>query len=332
MEVSEGRAADRMSEWAARTTLEVSQRWRQAFGDYAAELSAWSVEHVAASAKRLPVIYPFSGADLVTAAGLFPDAPAYMLIAEFKPGQRRSLYEAAAQESALKWLGHVHARNFEFSVTREMRSFFDDVGVLPTLLLVVHLLGSSDGETSRTRVRRVVTTDAACVIDFKIGAQKKTLIYVNTFISDVYDWKRLLATPFFKDRDLGPPFSFLFKAGAHNVAREPWFSDVVLRKGHFLLQDESGLRVNAFDKKWRLSPFGNFVNFTGSQKLSYRDDATEIRNLYRTHRNNTLPFCFGYCEYSQFGTLITATKDTPGGGGEKKRQMEKKTALRLQST
>jgi len=331
VEVWTGREADEISEWAARTALRCPQSWRHAFPKYAAELSAWSDEHVDSAAKSLPVIYPFSGADVLMAVGLFPEAPAYMLIAEFKPGHRRSLFDEdgrktgdvpkklriaaglnRAQNSALRWLGHVASRNFEFSVTTEMHSFFRDVGVLPTLVLAVHLLGyEPKSESSKTRITRVLTTSTACVIDFTLGSQQKTLIYVNTFVSDANDWKRLLEAHFLKERDLQPPFSFLFKAGAHNVARMPWFADVVLETGRFVLQDESGLRVSAYNSRrrdWDITPFGTFVDFTRSQRGSHPDDASEIRSLYQNSQNSTLPFCFGYCEYSQSGTLMTASK------------------------
>lgn len=66
-----------------------------------ASMAEWSAHPAQGLPQTLPVLYPYSGVDLVTAAGLFPRAPAYFLCA-YHPSFMPAFYpsDAAARASA----------------------------------------------------------------------------------------------------------------------------------------------------------------------------------------------------------------------------------------
>lgn len=105
-----------------------------------------------------PVLYLYAGVDVHHAAGLFPDAPAYV-IAAFHPPFRASrnssdllsetracLQQPRCADSmalaALSWYDHVRCLSFQMSMSWWMRRrHFQRHGTFPALLLSMRLLG-----------------------------------------------------------------------------------------------------------------------------------------------------------------------------------------------
>lgn len=91
--------------------------------------------------QSLPVFYPFGGMDLLTAAGCFPHAPQYVLLADFPTGSAACFSEPVcaklANESALSFFQHWANLRFSRQSTNAMRRAFARLGVLPGLVLSV---------------------------------------------------------------------------------------------------------------------------------------------------------------------------------------------------
>ena len=100
-------------------------------------------------AQSRPVLYPFSGADLLSALSLFSDAPSHTLVAPFPTGDARCFLSAACREQATS-----AAVSFFQNFADRGGGWTDDtasngtVGVLPVLLVALHYSG-----------RRVVTIE-----------------------------------------------------------------------------------------------------------------------------------------------------------------------------
>ena len=93
----------------------------------------------------LPVLYMFSGSDLLTAHALFPHAPSYHLVADFPTGTPACFVDAAcaakANESASAFFKHWANLRFARQSTNLMRRAFVSSGQLPALLLSLRLMG-----------------------------------------------------------------------------------------------------------------------------------------------------------------------------------------------
>ena len=108
-------------------------------------LSRWSRDMFPQMVHSLPVLYPFSGADLLTAHAMFPNAPSYTLIADFPTGDPSCFLDAAcaakANASATAFFSHWSNLRFARQSTNLMRRAFATSGQLPALLLSLRLIG-----------------------------------------------------------------------------------------------------------------------------------------------------------------------------------------------
>jgi hypothetical protein len=117
------------------------------------------------SVSALPVLYPFSGIDLITAHALFPRAPSFTLAADLPAGRPWCLGSprcaAAALSSVIDFFLHVTRYRFAWTSTTHMLSIVSRgflVGVEPILLVCLRLLGHRP-----ERVTRVVETTSPAV-------------------------------------------------------------------------------------------------------------------------------------------------------------------------
>ena len=108
-------------------------------------LSDFSTSNFPRTTHGLPVLYMFSGTDLITAHALFPNAPEYHLVADFPVGHPSCFLDAActsqANESATAFFKHWANLRFARQSTNLMRRAFERVGQLPALLVSLRLMG-----------------------------------------------------------------------------------------------------------------------------------------------------------------------------------------------
>ena len=110
-----------------------------------AELSTFTAGVFPAEVFTHPVFYPFGGADLVTAHGLFPSAREIFLQSSIRAGRFACFLSAQCSHLATHsvvgffdhWLGSN--TNMSWAGTGTMEKVFV-VGALPTLLVMMHIL------------------------------------------------------------------------------------------------------------------------------------------------------------------------------------------------
>ena len=251
----------------------------------------WSEVSVLGRWRALPVVYLFSGMDLVNALGLFPLAPSYSLVAPFASGDVDCLRDikcaSLAAGVAKKWFEHAVDRRWRTTNTRLMETLFGSTscGVLPALLLCLELVGC-DVVSSTTTVggaRRVVArkrSDGRC---FEV-----------TYLSA---WLEPASLPSVAQQLWGADapnsssgVAFVLKAAPYEVIREQWFAEGVLSKAALVMGDETGLRPSAYDRKsWLLTPWGgdasgryNPLRPTTTQRMTakFPEDSAEFEALY----------------------------------------------------
>ena len=135
-----------MNAWAAQAANELERGTAsvEALRERVAALSEFSSGAFPAMTRGLPVLYMFSGTDLITAQALFPEAPDYHLVADFPVGHPSCFVDAActsqANESATAFFRHWANLRYARQSTNLMRRAFERVGQLPALLVSLHLM------------------------------------------------------------------------------------------------------------------------------------------------------------------------------------------------
>jgi LPS sulfotransferase NodH len=249
--------------------------------------------------------------DMVTAAGLFPHSSEYTLLAEFPFGSfdcfKHSSCRDKATTSAKDWFGHVGARSFAYSVTTEMKRYFGEVGVLPSLLFTMNQLGYvvKGGKIEEHGKASSITIEG-CKSNGRFGCEMKRFRYAAAWVDSqevLNDFTQLMPPT---------PWITMTKAGPHWLWKDDWFSSSILANSKVILQDESGMRPRLFLKNpfWNIKLFGDFLNFTASQAASFKADTNELKMLYQKQGGfSPLPFKFGYVEWgTKYGSMLLAVK------------------------
>ena len=144
--------------------MNVSAEYLAAFQNRRATLQAWSSQdkRLNSIAPETPTLYLFSGCDLLTPAAFRPLATAHNLLAEFSPGAPDCFVNATCHQvavrSATDFIWHVgnqyHTQGGRPTITTTMQGFFEEVGVLPSLIATSALLDMRivGAVSSKTRV------------------------------------------------------------------------------------------------------------------------------------------------------------------------------------
>ena len=228
---------------------------------------------------KTPVFYFFSGMDVLTLHSLFPEAPEYMMLAEWPPGHY-SCFESAecmetASASALGMVEHVTAnanfqstriqkRNFERRAPHPRREFVngrmqvtnhtEPVGILSTMAAILWLVGHKF-----RFVEMLPAPLSGIALTTESGAR---FAFVSHWLSsnqtravEQLETTRLLG---FRDRKY-TPFVAMFKAGTHTIARRDWFAKWIMKNAIGTLQEETGITARAVESACALgarSPWG----------------------------------------------------------------------------
>lgn len=290
--------------------LSKTEKWHGKYGETAERIFQWRQENLFRVPLHTSAVYLFSGMDMVTLAGMQPFAHSHTLLAEFKRGDFNIFTEetcrSAALESAVSWMGHVFLRDFLFSNTNEMRDFFSkscergDIGILPALLLNARLLGHQVIDATQRGSLVTLYTQVRHGSNWRCG--KISYIGGNMIEGPDDLTESVLGVP--------PPWFVLVKAGPHDLMRRQWFADLIVAKSATIVQDESGpLPKHLKERGMDVVPYGDFKDFVSGQSGMYDDDAKEIHLFFnRSAPVASLPFCFGYCEHSNAGTLLASLR------------------------
>ena len=136
-----------LNAWAAQAAAELEADTKvEALHERISALSDFSAHVFPRVVHALPVLYMFSGSDLLTAMALFPMAPEYHLVADFAPGHPACFIDPAciaqANETTTAFFRHWASLKFARQSTNLMRrAFATSTGQLPALLVSLRLIG-----------------------------------------------------------------------------------------------------------------------------------------------------------------------------------------------
>ncbi len=271
------------------------------------------------------MLYMFSGPDFLYADAFFPRATTYVLSGLEPVGPIPDLLKAQHRSvlSTLSSLQHSMQTllSYSFFITRKMREDLQATALQGTMPVLYAFLARSEkqirsvslvnidsqgelqtdsGPKSRTDAHgvKIVFADA--------DGREKTLYYFNTDIGN----SGVKKSGFLKFCDkLGEADSFV-KSASYLMHRGEFSQvrDFLLSRSALILQDDSGIPLKFFDsKKWRLTPFGNYL----PPDAPFRKDGlyqAKLSELFRRAKAKPIDFGVGYRWRPGESNLLLAVK------------------------
>jgi hypothetical protein len=290
-----------------------------------------------------PVLYLFSGVDLLTARSFFPASTTYHLVANLHVGHVDCLCISSCFQRALtnakafldNWASFQYARlstgRMELLAREQDGSRM--LGIIPALLLNLALEfdgpdevvridvdlqnGSAHPSTIRMQTRRFAVTYRSLLLSLDPIASDAPQ---KDFVPNLAAWRAGSAHVDAQLRELEQSLKLsthgvisIFKSAPHWILGTDWMAEWVLEHSVAVLQDETGLRLDRFydaasrkhhaATNWITRHAGQFPGFAKRERTWY---ASEIENLSATFSGPQLPFRFGYGMADQNGTLLAA--------------------------
>lgn len=289
-------------------------------------IHAWQKEQLpSAQPTPRPLIYLFSGPDILHAHAFFPDAPVYVLcgiepiggipeIEKIDPSKVGASLQQIRQslESVLSW-SFFKTKNMKTDLTATPLQ-----GTLPILYLFLARMNctveSADWvsvDRSGTLVEERVSGSLAPGVRIRfVRAGQTAAQTVYYFSSDLSDGAADKSGFLKWCSSLGPCDAFL--KSASYLLHTPSFQyarKFLLEHSERLLQDDSGVPLKHLnEKQWSLRPFGNYP---GPITLFKDYPQPELAALYQKHTPSPLPFAFGYQWRPKQSGVVLATRTAP---------------------
>jgi hypothetical protein len=304
--------------WVDHAT-EFDKAWAELDARQLSKIRAWGPEFLGdAWASKSPLLYFFSGPDILYAQAFFPNASTYVLAGLEPAGAIPDITRMpkgalpAGLANLRKSLNSV--LSFSFFITKDMKVDLKQNqlgGTLPVLYVFLARAGCQletvefvglDKEGAITQGK--ASTHGVRIVFFGPSGAEQTLYYFETNLSN----EGIKANPGFIKfcEQLGAGHS-LIKAASYLMHLEE-FGDArnfLLEHSSGILQDDSGIPFKDFDSsKWLLRFFGSYTGPISIFKKFYQPD---LANAYVSSNPPPLPFSFGYRWHPRACSLILAT-------------------------
>lgn len=318
-----------------RTWLEYSraidERWRKLEAKQLAKMRSWTAGELGArSDAARPVLYPFSGPDLINVTTLLPDRPGYVMLSLEPVGSVPDLagfsvpdfdrFFAMLQESlssALAW---------DFFQTKELREDLSVPGLegaLPLLLFfaardgqevvdVRYVFVGSDGAVEEVPAAIGPPATRAGVPGVRLSLRRggaETVADLYYFAVDLGSYSVDQKRAFFSWLAGRGPFTTYLKAASYLMFKPKYqaIERFILQHSRDVLQDDSGIPLAELQRAgWELALYGSYEHPIRLFASMYQED---LALAYRTRTDvKPLPFSAGYKIRPRESTLMHATK------------------------
>jgi len=305
--------------WAAHAVAFDSD-WKRLEKSQLGPIHQWAADRLAEGvASTNPLLYMFSGPDILYAQAFFPKASTYVLcgiepigaLPDVKKIPREAL--APALHGLEKSLDSV--LNFSFFITKEMKEHFKNTQLSGTLPVLYTFLARSGCHLDD--VRMVTISSAGVMSDgsgptpgvkitfTRAGQEPQTLYYICTDLSDdavpksgFLKWLDQLG----KANGFAKAASYLMHGSNFSKIRQQ-----LLNQCQLIVQDDSAIPVKYFSpENWVLQFYGRYLGPLSLFK-QYPPEP-ELMDAYRHSNVPTIPFSFGYRWHPHESTLIVAER------------------------
>lgn len=284
-------------------------------------IDAWMAAHLPDAATSTdPLLYMFSGPDVLYAQAFFPNASTYVLCGIEPIGPLPDVEKIAPAElnAALAGLDKAlySVLEFSFFITKEMKSDLQSTRLSGTLPVLYTFLARTGCHLDDVKLVNI-TPDGQLAegpgpvpgvrITFTRAAHApQTLYYFSTDLSD----SAVAKTGFLKwMRSLGSVRSFA-KAASYLMHGENFTKvrKLLLDRSSLLVQDDSGIPVRFLEPaQWSVNLYGRYL---GPIQLFLKDHAAQpqLKEMYEKNPSVPLPFSFGYRWHPSESTFIAARR------------------------
>ena len=253
--------------------------------------------------------YMFGGPDFLYANIFFPYASTYILAGLEPVGQVPDLTQMSPEQLSAELATMRGSMStilrFQYFITKDMREDLGRghvAGTLPILYVFLARLGYAVLD-----VTPVKTPAEGVKITFKDPAreQAQTLYYFKTDLSGGAN------SAFLKWCAARGPGLSLLKAASYLMHTEGFngVRNFLLQNSKVIVQDDSGIPLRAFPKRWAVDYYGRYVQHGEMFGKYYQPD---LAALYESNPPSELGFAFGYHWQPDRGILLLAT---PTGSG-----------------
>jgi hypothetical protein len=297
------------------------------------------------------VFYPFSGPDFLNVCTFFPKAKKYVMIGLEPVG---SLPDLKQIDSLPGYFGRINQSlhailNFSFFRTLSMADDFNDEELNGT----IHLLEIFAVRTKNTITGiQPVSVDTAGFIkryaDFSAmkkdsslnkgveikllfpDSTERTLYYFSVDLSNQMVEKNKGMLKYIKE--LGTVTTYL--KGASYLMHKYYFSSIrtrILEQSRFLLQDDSGIPIRAFDEGyWKFRLFGTYTKPINLFAVHFQQD---LKDMYddSLHTINPKPLDFGIgynWKKNMSNMMLAIRREVPLPKKEIKKEIRKTTSAK----
>ena len=304
--------------WVDHAT-EFDKAWAELDARQLSKIRAWGPEFLGdAYTSKGPLLYFFSGPDILYAQAFFPNAGTYVLAGLEPTG---AIPDVTRMPKGSLEAGLANLRkslnavlSFSFFITKDMKVDLKQNqlgGTLPVLyvflaragcrLETVELIGL---DKAGALTQGKASTRGARIVFFGPGGAEQTLYYFETNLAN----EAIKANPGFikfceqlgTARSLAKAASYLMHLEEFSAAR-----NFLLEHSSAILQDDSGIPLKDFDSsKWLLRFFGSYSEPITLFKKFYQPD---LAVSYASSNPPRLPFSFGYHWHPRNCTLFLAT-------------------------
>ena len=253
--------------------------------------------------------YMFAGPDILYANTFFPYASTYILAGLEPVGQVPDLTgmppeQIAAELAALRGSMSTMLR-FQYFITKDMRVDLGRGsigGTLPILYVFIARLGY---EVLDVAPMTAPAEGVKIRFQDRVRQQPQTVYYFKTDLSGGGN------TPFLKWSAARGPGVSLLKAASYLMHTEGFngVRNFLLQNSSVIVQDDTGIPLRAFPKKWSVNLYGRYVPH-GEMFGKYHQP--DLAAVFDRNPPGPLGFAFGYHWQPDRGILMLAT---PDGGG-----------------
>ncbi|MGK0185016.1 MAG: hypothetical protein ACI9R3_000790 [Verrucomicrobiales bacterium] len=276
--------------------------WERVDEQRLGKIRSWRQQELGGLTSHPLVFYPFSGPDVLFADAFFPNARTYVLCGLESPDlmPRFEDLREGEREGVLTGLhgSLTTILNFSYFITKDMKVDLKRTrmsGVLPLMSIFLARTGY--------RINRVETiglSPSGAVVQGDTGLRISCMERRGGKGTTIYYFKEDLGNGNLRDNprllhflaNQGTPVTYL--KSASYLLHEPNFStvrDTILDRSVAILQDDSGIPLQAFDRgRWALTFYGNYSGVLDIFQKYYQQDLAEV---YRTRSGDIRPMNFG---------------------------------------
>jgi hypothetical protein len=285
----------------------------------------WSQQEIKQVNDTSPsVFYPFSGPDFLYAYSFFPKGKEYVLMGLEPAGNVLDLTTASESDRNRK-IEEVKSSlyailQFSFFRTNDMKVDLQKQGVLPILYVFLARTQNRIIDVQNIGINKdgkIQTFEKGMISGVKITfipegeSQPRTLYYLSADLSNDGLKKRPELSQFVS----GINKNITYLKAASYLMHNDSFSEIqknILTQSKYVLQDDSGISLKAFDKsKWNFKFYGVYTNPISLFSGSYQED---LRKVYSTRKNiKPLNFGIGYKFAANDSNLMLAESKNISG-------------------